>query len=180
MAPYLAVVSAVQGHSLVPEMFEECRQNLIFNVLRLNTVSGTTLLDNLQHRHVLCHVTARHVITSQCVGQRPTAMSQLDMSSLHNVWANVQQPCHCSTCHHFTMCGPTSNSHVTARHVITSQCVGQRPTAMSLLDMSSLHNVWANVQQPCHCSTCHHFTMCGPTSNSPRCRLDTTYDSYAR
>ena len=43
----LSVVSAVKRHALVPEVFEEGRQDLILDVLGFHTIRGTTLLHHL-------------------------------------------------------------------------------------------------------------------------------------
>lgn len=43
----LTVVAAVEGHSVIPEVFEEVRQNLIFDVLRLHTIGSAALLHYL-------------------------------------------------------------------------------------------------------------------------------------
>ena len=45
----LSVVAAIQCHPLVPEVLEEWRQDLVFNILRLNTIRCTALLDDLQN-----------------------------------------------------------------------------------------------------------------------------------
>lgn len=46
----LSVISPIQCHPVLPEMFEEIWQNLIFDVLRFNTIRGTALLHYLQTR----------------------------------------------------------------------------------------------------------------------------------
>ena len=44
MAAYLSEVSAVKGHAMGPEVFEEVREDFFLDVLRLNTISHTALL----------------------------------------------------------------------------------------------------------------------------------------
>lgn len=51
MVTDLSVVSAVEGHALVPEVLEEGGQDLVLDVLRLHTISGTTLLHHLVDRN---------------------------------------------------------------------------------------------------------------------------------
>lgn len=47
MKGYLSVISSIQSHSVLPEVFEERRENLCFNVVGLHTVSPTALLHHL-------------------------------------------------------------------------------------------------------------------------------------
>jgi len=44
---YLSVVSAVQCHPVVPEVFEEVWEDFILNVLWFHTISSTALLHHL-------------------------------------------------------------------------------------------------------------------------------------
>ena len=43
---YLSVVSAIQCHSVIPEVFKEMWKDFILDVLRFHTVSSTALLDH--------------------------------------------------------------------------------------------------------------------------------------
>ena len=43
---YLSVVSAIQCHSVITEVFKEIWKDLILDVLRFHTVSSTALLDH--------------------------------------------------------------------------------------------------------------------------------------
>lgn len=47
MKAYLSVISSIQSHSVLPEVFEERRENLCFNVVRFHTVRPTALLHHL-------------------------------------------------------------------------------------------------------------------------------------
>ena len=60
----LSIISSVQGHPLVPEMFEERGEDLVFDVLWFYTICGTTLLHHLQTHRQTYSETVRG-------GQRP-------------------------------------------------------------------------------------------------------------
>lgn len=53
----LSEIPPVQSHALIPEMSEKVRQDLLFDVVRLHTISHTTLLHNFQHN--LAHFLVR-------------------------------------------------------------------------------------------------------------------------
>lgn len=46
----LSEVPSVQGHPLVPEVPEEVRQDLLLDIVGLNTISHTTLLHHLNKK----------------------------------------------------------------------------------------------------------------------------------
>ena len=45
----LSEVSPVKGHALFPEVLEERRKDLVFDVLGFDSISGTALLDDLEN-----------------------------------------------------------------------------------------------------------------------------------
>lgn len=54
MKGYLSVISSIQSHSVLPEVFEERREDLCLNVVRFHTVRPAALLYHLP-------VTTQHV-----------------------------------------------------------------------------------------------------------------------